>query len=345
MTRREIFAALAAAPALAPAFGQSYLSSPRRALTAPELKDAPDEWIARSLAWADDMLKQHPPALVEHPVRRAALIRLDDILHIESAPQKKLVQDWYAARLERVAEEIASAKVSAGARIWKLYNHGFFIRTAGAAFLYDLVPGPPRIADFAMKPATLQKLVDAAEVLFVSHYHDDHANPEVGELMFARQKPVVGPNDIWRTKPELRTKLISPERSPEKWHKTGKFAYIAYPGHQGSNIVNNCHLVKTPEGLSFLQTGDQSNDDDFAWIDEVGLKQNVDVLFPNCWTTDPLRMVRGVKPKVIVTGHENEMAHTVPHREDWTQTYNRFHGAAAPLVTLAWGEGFDYRQS
>jgi L-ascorbate metabolism protein UlaG (beta-lactamase superfamily) len=341
MKRRHFLPVLAAAPLCA----QSYLSSPRRALTAPELRDAPDEWIARSLAWVDDMLRQHPPSVQEHPVRRAALIRLDDILHIESAPQKKLIHDWFAARLEAASLEIASAKVSTGARIWKLYNHGFFIRTASASFVYDLVPGPPRITAFALRPATLERLADQADVLFVSHYHDDHANPEVGELMFARNKPVIGPNDIWRSKPELRRRLISPERSPSLWHKTGNLEFIAFPGHQGSNIVNNCHLVKTPEGFTFLQTGDQSNDEDFAWIDQVALKQKVDVLFPNCWTTDPLRMVRGVQPRLIIPGHENEMAHTVPHREDWTQTYNRFHGidpAKSTLMPMAWGESFHY---
>ena len=76
----------------APGGAKPYLSSPRRALTAPELLDAPDEWIDRSLRWAGDILDEYKPAVAEHPVRRAALIRLDDVLHIKSAPEKRLVQ-------------------------------------------------------------------------------------------------------------------------------------------------------------------------------------------------------------------------------------------------------------
>lgn len=118
-----------------------YLSSPRRALTAPELRDAPDEWIERSLAWAGDILNSYKPAIVEHPVRRAALIRLDDVLHIESAPKKPLVQQFYRTRIERAVEEIENTPLSSGMRIWKLYNHGFFVRTPSVSFAFDIVPG------------------------------------------------------------------------------------------------------------------------------------------------------------------------------------------------------------
>ncbi len=338
--RRHCFGLLAA-----PALGQSYLSSPRRALTAPELREAPEEWIDRSLRWVNDMLDQHRPSVPEHPVRRAALIRLDDILHIEAAPAQKLLQDWLRARMDNAAQEIEAARVSQGARIWKLYNHTFFIKTASSAFVYDLVPGPPKIPAMAMTPAALEKIVRAADALFVSHWHDDHANAAVGEMFFAQNKPVLGPPDIWRDKPELRAKLISPERSTTKLHRAGRLEYFALPGHQGEPITNNCNLVKTPEGFTFLQTGDQSNESDFAWIDEIHRSKSVDVLFPNCWTPQPLRLVAGVKPRLIVPGHENEMAHTVPHREDWTQTYNRFHGAAAPLLVLGWGESYLYNRA
>src|SRR6476646_1439941 len=84
----------------------SFISSPRRLLTAPELTDAPDEWIDRSLQWVNYILRTFPPALEEAPVRRAALIRLDDILHIESAPRKAIVQRYYRERLETAIAEI-----------------------------------------------------------------------------------------------------------------------------------------------------------------------------------------------------------------------------------------------
>lgn len=99
-----------------------YISSPRRAYTAPELLSAPDEWIDRSLQWVSDMLEQFPPQIVEPPARRAALIRLDDILHIESANRNPLVQKFYRTRMERAVGQIGSVRLPNGAQIWKLYN-------------------------------------------------------------------------------------------------------------------------------------------------------------------------------------------------------------------------------
>ena len=100
---------------------KSFIWSERRLLVAPELFDAPDEWIDRSLQWVDYILETYPPSLPEHPIRRAALIRLDDILHIESAPRKEIVQRYYRARMERVIAEIEQTKITSGMRIWKLY--------------------------------------------------------------------------------------------------------------------------------------------------------------------------------------------------------------------------------
>ena len=33
-------------------------------------------------------------------------------------------------------------------------------------------------------------------------------------------------------------------------------------------------------------------------------------------------------------------AHTVPHREDYTQTWSHLHGSGYPLVLMTWGETF-----
>jgi hypothetical protein len=57
------------------------------------------------------------------------------------------------------------------------------------------------------------------------------------------------------------------------------------------------------------------------------------------------RAIRGVNPALVITGHENEMAHTVPHREDFTQTYNRLEGVRQPFLVMMWGESFHYRRN
>ena len=327
-----------------------YLSSPRRAFTAPELKDAPDEWIARSFAWADDMFRTYPPAVPEHPARRAALVRLDDILHIQTAPDKPIVQRFFHAQVTRGVEEIEKTTLTRGARLWKIYSHSWIVRTPSVTVAFDLVPGPPRNEGFALPPAVLERLVRQSDVLFISHLHSDHANKAVARMFLQQGKKVVASEGLWKDDPEFAGRLIYPQRSADTVHhltvREGgpKIRYVAYPGHQGKAPINNNHLVITPESFTVMHTGDQSSDDndwsDFAWISSVGFQHKVDVLLPNCWTTDIQRMARGVNPKLILTGHENEMSHTVDHREDYTQTYNHLFGTAYPFVVMSWGEGY-----
>ncbi len=329
-----------------------YVSSPRRALTAPELLDAPDEWIERSLGWAAGVLDQFPPALIENPVRRAALIRLDDILHIESAPSKPLVQNFYHARMEKAVQEIERTPVKEGMRIWKLYNHGFFIRTPAVSFTIDIVPGM-NAKGFPVSPRLLERLADQSDATLITHLHGDHANPEVARMFIARNKPVVAPEGLWSQHPELAKRLTYPQRSVTMLHEipvqNGKQALklVVYPGHQG-DLINNVYLITTPEGFTVLHTGDQSGPEgpgsDFDWIVHIGHQHHVDVALPNCWTTNIQRLARGVNPRLIITGHENEMGHTVDHREDYTQTYNHLFGTPYPFIVMAWGETYLYRK-
>jgi L-ascorbate metabolism protein UlaG (beta-lactamase superfamily) len=328
-----------------------FVTSARRLFTAPELLDAPDEWIDRSLQWVDYTLEAYKPSLVEHPLRRSALIRLDDVLHITSAPRKPIVQAYYRARMERVVAEIERTKITSGARIWKLYNHGFLVRTPTVSFTFDLVPGVPSIG-FVIPPELLDRLVAQSDATFISHLHGDHANADVARRFLAAGKPVVAPEVLWKDQPELAKGLTVLTRSTTDVHdlriQGGRqtLKVVANPGHQGAKILNNVTLVTSPEGVTVVQTGDQWQNDvpgnDLDWMSHVARDRDVDVLLPNCWTNDLDRMVRGIDPKLVITGHENEMGHTVPHREDYTQTYNRLFGIRYPAIVMTWGESFHY---
>jgi len=332
----------------------AFVSSPRRIMTAPELKDAPDDWVDRSLQWVNYILENYRPALIEHPVRRAALIRLDDILHIESAPTKEIVQKFYRERLERAVGAIEQTKVTEGMRIWKLYNMGFVVRTPTASFAFDIVPGMPgsSVPGFLVPDNVLRRLVAQSDAMFISHMHYDHANRDVARMFLERNKPVIAPEGLWSDVPDLASRLTYPERSTEIIHSvsirngTQVLKVIAYPGHQGNAPLNNVHLVITPDGFTVVQTGDQSGFEgpggDFDWIAQIGRDHQVDVLLPNCWGNVLGRTIRGVNPELVITGHENEMSHTVDHREDYTQTYNHLFELRYPAIVMTWGESYHY---
>jgi L-ascorbate metabolism protein UlaG (beta-lactamase superfamily) len=315
--------------------------------------DAPDEWIDRSLQWIDYILKNYRPDLVEFPERRPALFRLDEILHIQSAPSKPLVQNFYRMRLEHAIEEIEKTKVTEGMRIWRLYNHGAFVRTASVSFTFDMIPGAG-ISGFKLSPEWLERLVTQSDATFISHLHADHANADVARMFLAARKPVVAPKGLWSDKPDLSKQLTYHERSTNLVREIKirddeqVLKVISFPGHQGKSVLNNVNFVVTPEGFSVLHTGDQSDTlgpgSDFDWLSQIGHYQHVDVLLPNGWASGLQRIVRGINPEVVIPGHENELGHVVSHREAYTQDYERMFGLHYPFVMMTWGESFLYQR-
>jgi L-ascorbate metabolism protein UlaG (beta-lactamase superfamily) len=331
-----------------------FVSNSRRLLSPPELLDAPDEWVDRSLQWIDYILRTYPPGLIELPPRRPALFRLDEVLHIESAPRKPLVQKFYQLRLQRAIEEIEQTKVSEGMQIWRLYNHGALVRTPSASFTFDFVPGIGT-EGFALSQEWLKRLVAQSDAHFISHWHPDHANPDVARLFMEAHKPVTAPERLFVEEPTLSRYLTVFERAlhavqaiPIRGGRS-QLNVVTFPGHQGAPVLNNVTLVKTVEDFTVLHTGDQSGEEgegsDFDWLAQIGHYQQVDVLLTNGWANGLHRIVRGVNPCLVIPGHENEMTHAVPHREEYTQDYERMSGLHYPFIVMAWGENYHYMKA
>ena len=313
------------------------------------------------LATVDATLRRHSPALPEPAARRLALLTLDAVLHDEYAPARPPVQAFFKQRIARAVEEIEKAQVRTGAQIWKLYNHGFVARSASVTFAFDLVSAQNvRSEGFRIPDGLIARLADACDALFISHRHRDHADEFVARAFLDHGKPVVAPPEVWRERP-IHAEITHLQRTAHELQSlpvqggARQLRVVCYPGHQGGSIENNVPLVFTPEGLSFAQFGDQSNSDDFVWIDVVKEQYEVDVLLPNCWTTDIVRAVKGFDPAVVITGHENEMGHTIDHREPYWLSYQRRSGSArfggdpevgyqTPLVLMTWGESYHYER-
>lgn len=326
----------------------------------PRLNDTQNAFLDRQadvqldLVWAG--LSRNPPSPVESIERKQALYLLDGILHDVHAPAREPVQRFFRERMEDAVNRMSETTVGSGAIVWKLYNHAFVIRTPSVTFAYDLVRGHSVGVDgFAVSNERMQQIVDRCDALFISHYHRDHADEWVAQAFLDAGKPVVAPPGIWSNRP-IQSELTHLERAAHAVQSLPladgirSLKVVVYPGHQGDDIENNVTLVLTDEGMGFMQTGDQSNSDDFSWIDTVAEHHDVTVLMPNCWTTDIVRLVEGVDPRLVITGHENELGHTIDHREPYWLTYERKEGSERfggsrevgydhPLVVMTWGEG------
>jgi len=323
-------------------------------------------------------LNRVPPQLPEPRERRLALYALDAVFHDVYAPNRAAVQAFYRTRIERAVKEMENTLLAKGARIWKLYNHGFVVRTATVTLAFDVYRGPDSFRvdnpagreivsspGFPLPESLLERLVRQCDVLFISHQHRDHADEGVAGMFLDQGKPVVTPPDIWEGRPihdritHLRRDADTLQPLPIQ-NGTRQLSVVVYPGqqYQSGGVPNNVVLIFTPEGMSFAHNGDQINDpypeyqEDYKWIDHVGEKHRVDVLMTNCWLSDIYRFTRGFDPELVIPGHENELGHPifdrVPYWGDAAElklTYPELLASKYPVLQMTWGESYLYPPS
>jgi hypothetical protein len=106
----------------------------------------------------------------------------------------------------------------------------------------------------------------------------------------------------------------------------------------------NVYAVTTPDGMTVAHTGDQYNKEDFEWINTVkDQKPAIDALIINCWSMDIAEAIKGFNPRYVLTGHENEMGHTIDHREAFWLTFQKLQSVTHDYVVMAWGEWFSFK--
>jgi L-ascorbate metabolism protein UlaG (beta-lactamase superfamily) len=311
----------------------------------------PDEYLAaqaeRTLKLLQQALREQPPSLPEPTARRLSLQLLDHVLHHEEAPRWPAVQAFHHRRIAAAADDIQTANVDSGAAVWKLYDHGFVVRTPAVTIGFDLARGySSGVPAFAAPDAVLDTIVDSCDVLFISHDHDDHADPYVVTRFLHQDKPVVAPPQVLAAEP-FHGRITHLPRQAHVVHRLPVQAgqavlqVVANPGHQGTDLENNNHVVRTPDGFTAAHTGDQSLDEDFGWIDQVHHHVDVDLLMPNAWAPGGERLVAGFAPRLVIPGHENELGHGIDHREAYWLTYERLEACADRLLVMTWGERYD----
>lgn len=311
------------------------------------------------LNYIDNTLKSHPPA---HPVpieRIAPLYLLDAVLHDQYAANRMPVQKFYRNRLENALSEIENAKIESGAKIWKLYNMGFIVKTKSVTLAFDFVRGTTAGSEnFELSDDIMKRFVAQCDVLFISHWHSDHIDMKVAHTFIDQGKPVVAAGQLWKNQPiykkitHLRREANTKQTLNIK-NKNISLDVVIYPGHQMEKNLNNVPLVFTPEGITVSHMGDQINEGDFMidydWIDTVAKNYSVDILLPPSWTNELYRIVKGFDPKLVIPGHENELGHTVDDRvpfwgdiEYLELTNDELFESETPVIQMIWGESFHY---
>jgi L-ascorbate metabolism protein UlaG (beta-lactamase superfamily) len=328
----------------------------------PQLSQKDNDYLNRQAAVFLDtvrtVLAKYPPVLKEGKERGYAKLLMDAVFHEKFAAFRKPAQDFFHAQNVQLVKQLETTKISNGARIWKVYDMGFIVRTRTVTIAFDLVSGiTSGSKDFALPDSLLDRMVKQCDILFISHKHADHAEKAIAERFIREGKPVVSPEQVWKGD-SISTRILHPERVAEIVHSihlsgNRSLKVIAYPGHQMQSTDNNVVLVTTPDGITLAHTGDEINEGDympdFEWIDRITKNHKVDILMPNAWTMDISRIARGFDPKLVLPGHELELGHTVWDRLPYwgddaylELNYKELKASKYPVVALIWGESFRY---
>ncbi len=291
----------------------------------------------------DRQLDDATPAPGADPRRQLALANLDMLLHDTGNDNSPTALSFLNGRMEKAAD-MMKKPVTSGYEVFKIYNAGFVARTPSVNLAFDIVRGlcqdTPMIAD-----TTIQKIVDNSDAMFITHNHSDHGDPTVVEMFLKAGKPVIAvpefmPDDnrLIHIRPSDGDHTDQPFTLPDG----DKLRLMIFPGHQ-DHLMNNLYVITTPEGFTFANSGDQyqSGSEDMEWIPSITpLLPEVDIFMLNCWNTRLPQIIAAFNPRYVVTAHENEMGHTIDHREAFWLTFQKFAPITTPYVVMGWGERF-----
>lgn len=306
-----------------------------------------DAYLMRQAAMmfdlSDKALSENPPTVGAPTARKLALYNLDAMLHETKYDNSEPFKSFVLSRTNKVIEDM-KLPVKKGAKIYKIYNDGFVVRTKSVTIAFDVVRGTLK-GEKIISDELISAIVDQCDILFLTHNHDDHVDRFVADRFIKAGKPVIAASEIlkgvegvthYRSESEVlhhSANLLTGE----------KLSFRIYPGHQ-SEMMCNVYAVTTPEGLTLAHTGDQYLKEDFEWIEKVKEdKPQIDALMINCWSMNIADAIKGFNPRYVLTGHENEMGHTIDHREAFWLTFQKMEPVEHDYVVMGWGEWFSFK--
>lgn len=274
--------------------------------------------------------------------------------------------------------------------IWRIYNMAFVLKGPRHTVAIDFTPRPTLIAkpyaelikDFnaVYKSGTGPKTFDAqlgapkvwsdddwkafAEVVdlaVLTHPHGDHTSEPFLREMMRRGKPIVLPGDVMAAAAGDPTKRQPFTTGPtcikltEDHAEPVEVAGIRirnFRGYQDS-VPCNVYLLDI-DGVRVADNGDNYDRGKEKCLSEA---PPADVIIASTWNSvhhilDCVQKAPGfdVEHSVFIPAHENELGHSVNHRESYLEMYtdpNRLGNLNFPLTRtfpLGWGEKLVYRK-
>ena len=289
----------------------------------------------------NEVLQANKPSLRENMNRDMALLGLDMLLHDRKNDNSEAFHQFINSRMQAMLQDM-DKPVKKGMKIYKSYNDGFIVKTKKATIAIDLVPGGPKNNPF-ITDSIIYAIADRCDAMFITHAHGDHANLDIAKAFAAKGKLVIVPKGLWTgVDPQIQQLLDADTVVSVPFDKLGMNLQIL-PGHQ-DDMYNNIYVMNFKGAGTVAHTGDQYNGDDLLWIDSIHKNYKIDVLLLNCWINSINRTIKGFGPKLVITGHENELEHSIDHRESYWMTRMKWKnfGISTPNILMTWGEWYNF---
>ncbi len=332
----------------------------------------------------DDKNRERGLRIIDYP------LHLDNYDRERSSAEDKkafneVVHEYCVSARERVFSEVAAAKIPKGSlRLWRIYNMGYIIKGPKHTVAIDITARPElyTIGDkYLIKDTNTviwcksdwKRLADLADMIFVTHPHGDHYNRDGIEAFIAAKKPVVvpcdlvayatnrpakkGPDGKYVVEKEILTtapccvKLTEDHLEPVD---VGGVKVRNFRGNQGENVPCNVYLIDI-DGVLVADNGDNYDMDKERMLSKC---PPADVIIASTWNN-----VQGMvkccaaapgfdrTKSVLLPSHENELGHSVDHRESYREMYtskDRLGNREFPwprVHPLGYGESFLFKKT
>ncbi len=291
---------------------------------------------------ADEGLDAYPPVVGAPIERRLALYNLDGLLHDTRNDNTEAFRGFVTSRVTKLLADLEKP-FKRGLRVYKIYNEAFVVRTKNATIAFDFSRCRCRGHKDPIVPTELaEKIAAKCDALFLTHRHGDHVDSYIVDLFVKAGKPVVAAPNVLVDKEGVTHRREEDDIDNfEVKLKSGKSLKVAVVAAIHGKLMNNVYVVTTPDKYTVCHTGDMSGKSNFKWIPTIKDKvAKIDALLVNCWTGSIAKAIPGFDPRYVITGHENEMGHTIDHREAYWLSFTKLANVDYKYVVMAWGEWF-----
>lgn len=326
-------------------------------------------WINETICFCENRLRQSEGRGHADDERRRTLRLLDYPLHVDNyaptttpaeiAAYTNAVAGYMRRTIARVLGEVRTTQVPPGSlKAWHVYNMAYVLKGPYKTVLIDFTPCPLFDRKSAWTGDDWQAFAELGDILVITHPHNDHTSYQLMRRMLTLGKTLVLPCEMRGRKGAAGytagEKIVVLDRDHAEPVTIDGVKFWNFMGHQGKGIPCNTYLIEI-DGVRIADNGDNSPKDR-EW--NLAKCPPADIIISSTWSSvtnivSACKAAPGFEMNraIFLPSHENELTHTVPHRESYREMYT---GASRlgspnfdwPLVRpLAWGESVTFSSS